>query len=92
MIKKFAGKERTWILGAVLLASLAYSALALKTQTAYASTCDCAEEETDAESFCYQHFHNSELSAFECPVEGDEYLFECYADQPNHHIYIEPCD
>jgi hypothetical protein len=67
MKKDTAIKICKWTAGAALLACMAYSVLGLTiaTQPAYASTCDCSEEEFEAFQYC-QPFGG--IATFECPV------------------------
>ena len=81
-----------WTLSVTLLTGLVYSALALSTHTAHASSCDCVEEEFDAHSYCQQHYGNFDLETFVCPIPGyNEYGFVCKYD-PQGLFRVFPCD
>jgi hypothetical protein len=68
-------KGRPWVVGALLLAGLVYSALAFTTKTAYASSCDCAEAGQDAGNDCLAH--NSYLFQFWCDPSHNFAAWEC---------------
>ena len=84
-------KIGNWTASAALLAGILYSVLALNTESVYATSCNCAEEQQDAEQFCSATYGGDGLLAyFQCPVDGSYYLFVCEFD--NNTPYLFPCD
>jgi hypothetical protein len=71
-------RARVWGLGAVLLAGLMYSVLAvtLSTPPVYASSCDCNEAAQDAAELCWQYGRAS-VEQFYCPLGGDMFGATC---------------
>lgn len=83
-------KGGAWIGSAVLLAGLAYSVLALNTQTVYASNCtDCASEQSEAELFCFETYSDGTLATFNCHPLATGYNFTCLADP--RQVYVDSC-
>jgi hypothetical protein len=60
---------RNWIAGSVLLAGLIYSvsAITVSAKPVYASSCNCSEEELEAQSFCSGR---GGVNFFQCPIGG----------------------
>jgi len=88
-------KVRRLVVYSALVAGLGYSMQALGAKPVYANSCDCAEEQLDAQSFCYTHFGNRELAWFQCPIDfgggSFGYAFGCSWD-PQHLPYTPVCD
>jgi hypothetical protein len=81
----------TSIVSLALLAGLAYSVLALTPKRVYASSCNCTEEESDANTFCYVHgLVGVDPNTFECfPADG-YYYFSCLGG--GDPFYFQYCD
>jgi hypothetical protein len=77
-----------WTATVVLFAGIAYASLAMTGKPAYASSCNCTEEEQDAEVYCIAHGLGDEVY-FHCPV-GSDSVFNCTGDYPTEHV--RPCD
>jgi hypothetical protein len=79
-------KGKIWAVSVVLLAGLVYSllALTLTAEPAYASSCDCHEDFTDASTFCAVQYGDFQLTTFTCPVgpQQNEFTFQCRAGGP----------
>ena len=72
-------RGRKWSLYGVLLSAMAYAALTLNSQPAYAATCtqaQCQNYRTFCNSLCFTRLG---LKAFECPLPGrlDHFLCWC---------------
>jgi hypothetical protein len=85
MKAQLIGRRWTWMVTAVFLGGFVYSVLALTPRPAYASSCNCTEEEDNAEQYCEQHFGSDALASFTCPIPDppgppNSYLFECDLD------------
>lgn len=80
-----------WTASAVLLTGISYSCVALSAKPVYASTCNCTEEQQDADLYCEAHFGTIGLKLFSCPVNSNEYAFICASD-PRETVHLVPCD
>lgn len=81
MKSKVVRVARKWLVGSALLAGFAYSvvALAVNTEPAYATSCNCFVEQQEATSECASH---GGVQLFDCPVNlgpviGDAWIVEC---------------
>ncbi len=83
MKKTAVRRVLTIVAYASLVVGLGYSVLALGAKPVHASTCDCTEEQQDANTFCALNFGSTGLIYFDCPVviDGvDSYSFICSSD------------
>lgn len=72
-------QKQTWLLYAVLLTGMIYSALTLATSSAYAAECNCPLVQALIEDYCEKSFGSS-LTFFECPYGApDRFSFCCGA-------------
>lgn len=84
-------KMKHLLLGVVLLAGLVYSVLALNVTPAYAVSCDCSNDQLEAENYCNLHFRHPDLSYFACAPNGaPDYFFRCFYD-PNQALHYGQC-
>ena len=75
-----------------LFAALAYSVLTLTSSPVYASSCNCAQDQVEAQGYCHAVWNlNSQLSEFDCPSpDSTHFQFVCAAD-PNQVLHTFPC-
>jgi hypothetical protein len=81
---------RTWVLGAILFAGMAYAVLALSNPTAaFASSCNCNEERIEANGLCAPY---GGVYDFICPVNdgtaGSGWVAECWNP---YYVFGEDC-
>ena len=77
---KIAVKAIRTLIGLGVVAGLCYSVSALKSQSVYASGCNCSAEQLEAEQFCLNQCGSSELSSFNCIPSAGEVIYNCACD------------
>jgi hypothetical protein len=89
MIAQSAKRVRMLLGSGVLLAALIYSILGLTAKPAYASSCDCAEEYSEAYIYCQPY---GGIFVFDCPLTGSNGQEFAYAECGNRiSFFSETC-
>lgn len=81
-------KTSRWAALAVLAGGLVYSALALSTRPAYASSCDCVTARQKAVEAC----DDRDPFLFECSITYDGNTYYLYKCTEGSFAEVEPCD
>jgi hypothetical protein len=68
------------LIGLGVVAGLCYSVSALKSQSVYASSCNCSAEQLEAEQFCLTQCGSQQLSSFVCIPSAGEVIYNCARD------------
>jgi hypothetical protein len=81
---------RKALIGCLLLAGLLYSAftVAVSPKPAYASSCNCPEEELEATAYCAAH---GGVVAFECPADFQDGPHAFAVCEDVNFTFNEPC-